>query len=93
MKKAKKPSRNNLFAKLADCPIRTEALRIARAMVKAELKRCGVKISDVEASEITKATKACLNDTVLGNDIVRQAIKEIKDRNAKAKQWAKEGKL
>jgi hypothetical protein len=35
--------------------LKTEARRIARNAVKTELKRQGIKVSHVEASEITKA--------------------------------------
>ena len=41
--------------KVKDESVKTEARRLARAFVKAELKRQGVKVSHVEASEITKA--------------------------------------
>jgi hypothetical protein len=37
--------------------IKTEALRIARAFVKAELKRQGIKVAFVEASEISEASR------------------------------------
>jgi hypothetical protein len=49
--------RLTFFEKLADGPVRTECLRIARNLVKEELKRQGIKVHHVEASEITAAAK------------------------------------
>jgi hypothetical protein len=40
--------------------VTTEAMRVARNVVKDELKKNNIKISHVEASEITKAAKALL---------------------------------
>ena len=40
--------------------VRTEAMRLARNLVKDEMKRAGIKISHVEASEITGAAKELL---------------------------------
>ena len=40
--------------------VNTEAMRLARNLVKDEMKRQGIKISHVEASEITKAAKGLL---------------------------------
>jgi hypothetical protein len=50
-----------IFERLADGPVRTECLRIARKLVKDELKRQGIKVSEVEASEITKAAIEVIN--------------------------------
>lgn len=37
--------------------VRTEAMRVARNIIKAELKRQGLKVSWIEASEITRAAR------------------------------------
>ena len=42
--------------------VMTEARRLARNLVKDEMKRQGIKISHVEASEITKAANALLEE-------------------------------
>jgi len=47
-------------AKKASGAVMTEARRLARNLVKDEMKRAGIKISHVEASEITKAANALL---------------------------------
>lgn len=46
--------------KAASGAVMTEARRLARNLVKDEMKRQGIKISHVEASEITKAANALL---------------------------------
>lgn len=48
-------------AKGASGAAMTEARRLARNLVKDEMKRAGIKISHVEASEITKAANALLD--------------------------------
>ena len=60
--------------------VMTEARRIARNLVKEELKRSGVKVSYVESSEITKAANALL---AADPDIVKQAEEEVEKRAAK----------
>lgn len=52
--------------------VMTEARRLAKALVKDELKRAGIKISHVEASEITKAANAYL-DTAKGAELIEEA--------------------
>ncbi len=47
-------------AKKASGKVMTEAMRLARGIVKDEIKRSGGKVSHYEASEITKAAKAYL---------------------------------
>jgi len=58
-------------------PVKAEARRIARAMVKDELKRGGYKIAWVEASEITKAATHLLK---LQPDIFKIASRRLKGR-------------
>jgi hypothetical protein len=60
--------------------IMTEARRIARNLVKEELKRSGVKVSYVESSEITKAANALL---AADPDIIKQAEEEVEKRAKK----------
>jgi hypothetical protein len=57
--------------------IMTEARRIARNLVKEELKRSGVKVSYIESSEITKAANALLASDP---DILAQAEEEVEKR-------------
>lgn len=52
--------------------VMTEARRLAKALVKDELKRAGIKISHVEASEITKAANTYL-DTEKGAKLIEEA--------------------
>ena len=52
--------------------VMTEARRLAKALVKDELKRAGIKISHVEASEITKAANTYL-ETAKGAELIEQA--------------------
>lgn len=59
--------------------VMTEARRLAKALVKDELKRKGIKISHVEASEITKAANAYL-ETEAGSTLVEQAKANLADR-------------
>ena len=67
------------FDKLADGPVRTECLRIARKLVKDELKAQGIKVSHVEASEITRAAKDLISKD-------RTIFKEAR-ANLKAQGW------
>lgn len=57
--------------------VMTEARRIARNLVKEELKRSGVKVSYIESSEITKAANALLASDP---DIIAQAEEEVEKR-------------
>lgn len=69
--------RKGLFERLADGPVRTECLRIARKLVKDELKAQGIKVSEVEASEITKAAIAVINGE---RGVFKQALVNLKAR-------------
>lgn len=60
-----------------------EARRIARAMVKDELKKAGVKVSYIEASEITKAANALI---AADPTILEKAKAAIAEREAEASQ-------
>ncbi len=66
--------------KLATGQIMTEARRLAKNLVKDEMKRQGIKISHVEASEITKAANALLEADAT---IVEQAKKNVEERQKK----------
>lgn len=57
--------------------VNTEAMRIARNLVKDEMKRLGIKISHVEASEITKAAKEYI---AADPSIIEQAKAELEKR-------------
>lgn len=59
--------------------VRTEAMRLARNLVKDEMKRQSIKISHVEASEITKAAKELLEAMP---DLIETAKANIEARNA-----------
>lgn len=59
--------------------VMTEARRLAKALVKDELKRAGIKISHVEASEITKAANLYL-ESEKGSDLIAQAKQNLADR-------------
>lgn len=59
--------------------VMTEARRLAKALVKDELKRAGIKISHVEASEITKAANLYL-ESERGADLIAQAKSNLADR-------------
>lgn len=61
--------------------VMTEARRLARNLVKDQLKKDGVKISYVEASEITKAANALI---AANPEIVKAAEESLKTREAKA---------
>lgn len=67
-------------AKKASGAVMTEARRIAKALVKDELKRQGHKISHFEASDITKAANALL-DTDQGKEILAQAEANLAERS------------
>jgi hypothetical protein len=61
--------------------VMTEARRLARNLVKDELKKSGVKISYVEASEITKAANALI---AADPSIIKAAEDSLKAREEKA---------
>lgn len=64
-------------AKKASGAVMTEARRLARNLIKDEMKRQGIKISHVEASEITKAANALLDEDP---SIVEQAKANLAER-------------
>lgn len=59
--------------------VMTEARRLAKALVKDELKRAGIKISHVEASQITAAANAYL-ETEKGQALIEQAKDNLAQR-------------
>lgn len=59
--------------------VKTEARRLARNLVKDEMKRQNIKVSHVESSEITKAANALL-DSEQGEAIIKQATENIAER-------------
>lgn len=61
--------------------VMTEARRLARNLVKDEMKRQGIKVSYVEASEITKAANALITSQP---EIVEQAKAMLAERDEKA---------
>lgn len=65
------------FERLADGPVRTEMLRIARNLVKDELKRQDIKVEFVEASEITEAAIHLCNADL---SVMKAAKEELKAR-------------
>ena len=66
-------------AKKASGKVMTEAMRLARGIVKDEIKRSGGKVSHYEASEITKAAKAYLE---ADPTIIEMAEENLKKREA-----------
>ena len=61
--------------------VKTEAMRIARALVKDALKRDGKKVSHIAAKEITAAAKELIEGEY-GPEIIAQAEATIKAREA-----------
>lgn len=57
--------------------VKTEAMRLARNLVKDELKRQKIKISHVAASDITAAAKALLEQD---DSLIKQAEANLKER-------------
>lgn len=66
-------------AKRASGAVMTEARRLARNLVKDEIKRSGGKISHYEASEITKAANALID---ADPELLKMAEENIKARDA-----------
>ena len=64
--------------------VMTEARRIAKAIVKDEMKRRGVKVSYVESKDITKAANALLAEHP---EIVQQAKEEIERRETEGSKY------
>jgi hypothetical protein len=60
--------------------VMTEARRIARTLVKEEMKRTGIKVSHVEAKDITKLANALIAQEPW---IVEQATEEVNKRGSK----------
>ena len=63
--------------------VMTEARRLAKALVKDELKKAGLKISHYEASEITKAANIYL-ESEKGQALVEKAKANLAEREALA---------
>jgi hypothetical protein len=59
--------------------VKTEAMRLARNLVKDEMKRAGIKISHVKSSEITAAAKELLEAMP---DLIEQAKANLAARDA-----------
>lgn len=59
--------------------VKTEAMRIARNLVKDELKRAKIKISHVDAKDITAAAKALVESDP---DIIAKAEAAVKERES-----------
>lgn len=60
--------------------VMTEARRLARNLVKDAMKAHGIKISHVEASEITKAANAILADATEGPSLIAMATANLAER-------------
>lgn len=67
-------------AKGASGAVMTEARRLAKNLVKDQIKAAGLKISHYEASEITKAANALL-DSETGPSIIEQAKANLAERD------------
>jgi hypothetical protein len=63
--------------------VMTEARRLAKQVIKDEMKRQGIKVSYVEASEITKAANAYLT-TDAGKELIDRAKTNLEAAQAKA---------
>jgi hypothetical protein len=59
--------------------VMTEARRIAKSLIKEEMKRSGIKVSYVESSTITQAANALLADKP---ELIEQAREEVERRTA-----------
>lgn len=72
-------------AKKASGAVMTEARRIAKNLVKDEMKRLGIKVSHVASSEITKAANALLDEdpTILEQATANLAEREKVDVGSK----------
>lgn len=68
-------------AKKASGAVMTEARRLARNLIKDAMKAEGIKVSHVEASEITKAANALLEDKEQGAKLIAQAEANIAERS------------
>lgn len=75
-------------AKKASGAVMTEARRLARALVKAEMKEAGIKVSHVDSKEITRAANEVLADGDMGPKLITQAEANIKAREEEAAQLA-----
>lgn len=66
------------FEHLADGPVRTECLRIARNLVKGELKSQGIDVRFVEASQISEAVKYLLSQKQDSDSVLKAAKDNLK---------------
>jgi len=78
LKVGKMPKRGR-SAKAGKVPgvVMTEARRLAKNLIKDEMKRQGIKVSHVEASEITKAANQLLEADA---SLIEQATKNLEER-------------
>lgn len=65
--------------------VKTEAMRLARGLVKEALKKAGHKISTIKASDITAAAKELVEHEKKGPAIIKMAEANIKEREEKEK--------
>lgn len=63
-------------------PVMSEALNIARAQVRAALKKRGVKVSDVQAAAITEAAKKVLAKYPEIMELAKQRVREAQEAAA-----------
>ena len=61
--------------------VKTEARRLARNLIKDGMKAEGIKISHVEASEITRAANELLEDAEQGPLLIAQATENLAERS------------
>lgn len=67
-------------SKKASGAVMTEARRLAKNLVKAAMKAKGIKVSHVDAKEITKAANAVLDDPEQGKKLIEQAEANLAER-------------
>lgn len=60
--------------------VKTEAMRLARNLVKDEMKRAGIKVSHVKSAEITAAAKELL-DAEIGKTLIETAKANLEARS------------
>lgn len=79
LKAGKMPKRGRVSAKAGKVPgkVMTEARRLAKNLIKDEMKRQQIKVSHVEASEITKAANQLLE---ADPSLIEQAYKNLEER-------------
>lgn len=60
--------------------IMTEARRLAKALIKDEMKRAGIKVSHVDAKEITAAANELLSNADMGPQLMKEAEENLEAR-------------